>query len=202
MHLQPVQTNYRRLAHNYDARWAAFNDAAHGWVLDRLDGARNVIDMGCGTGRLLAQIHNRYPAAALTGLDASPDMLAVAAQTVPAAHLLETDLMTYETARKFDAVLSINVLHHLPDAAYHIGSLHRLCAANAAVFLCDFAIEGLVLNAAELYWRTLQPAHRRAFSQAALKELLTDSFTIEDEALLRPDRFWRLQIYRLKPKTA
>jgi SAM-dependent methyltransferase len=45
-------------------------------------GATRVVDIGCGTGALVAGIAGRWPGALITGLDVSAGMLAIAGRTV------------------------------------------------------------------------------------------------------------------------
>lgn len=42
-------------------------------------GPRRVVDLGCGTGELTAQLAQRWPSARVEGLDSSPEMIAAAA---------------------------------------------------------------------------------------------------------------------------
>ncbi len=199
---QAILHDYQSLAKTYDEHWSTFLESTHNWVLAHLENPGHVIDLGCGTGRLLESILHKHPDSKLTGLDISPDMLTIAQQRLPQARLQETDFTTAKIKKKFDTVLSINVLHHLNNPESHIASLHSLCAKNGAIFLCDFAIEPLPLKTAEQYWRFFHPAHHRAFTRKKLRSMLEKHFIIENEALLQPDRFWRLQIYKLqKPQS-
>lgn len=78
---------YRFHARIYDAtRWAflfgrdAILDAA-----GRHAEPRNVLEVGCGTGRNLLALGRRFPAARLTGVDVSTEMLEVAGRRLRAA---------------------------------------------------------------------------------------------------------------------
>ena len=51
--------------------------------------AASLLELGCGTGSILARLTT---GAALTGLDRSPEMLAVCASKVPGARLVEADM--------------------------------------------------------------------------------------------------------------
>lgn len=197
MDLYEIENNYRTLAPAYEERWRAFLQTVNDWIIAHMAPPGQVLDLGCGTGLLLRRIHEKFPEAALTGIDASPAMLAMARQNVPQAALIQADITQTVTQKRFDTVLSINVLHHLDDAATHIGSLHRLCAGNGTVFLCDFAIDTLPMAIAEKYWRRFHPAHRKAYTRTQLRTLVEKHFTVKGEAILKPGKFWRLQVYRL-----
>jgi SAM-dependent methyltransferase len=75
--------------------------------------AAMVLELGCGTGSILARLET---GAALTGLDRSPEMLAVAAAKVPGAELLEGDMADFDLGRRFDVVVCVfDSLNHLLD---------------------------------------------------------------------------------------
>lgn len=74
-----VEGYYRWQSVIYDAtRWSfLFGRSA---VLDRvasLAQPKRILEVGCGTGRNLAELARRFPKAQLTGLDVSADMLAL-----------------------------------------------------------------------------------------------------------------------------
>src|SRR5206468_9220731 len=79
---QAILREYARLAPGYDRRWSSYIQAGVRGTLARL-GARPagaVLDVGCGTGALLAALAQSEPplGVRLAGLDPSPEMLAVA----------------------------------------------------------------------------------------------------------------------------
>jgi SAM-dependent methyltransferase len=77
--------------------------------------AATVLEVACGTGSILARLTT---GAALTGLDRSPEMLAVAARKVPGATLVEGDMAAFDLGRRFDVVLCVfDSINHLLDVA-------------------------------------------------------------------------------------
>jgi trans-aconitate 2-methyltransferase len=101
------------------------------WLADRaldglnLDGVRSLLDIGCGDGRITAEIARRIAAATVVGLDPSPRMISIA----PAGGNLTFELgevcsMTYQST--FDAVVSFNALHWVLDQRL---ALSRIAAA-------------------------------------------------------------------------
>ena len=106
--------DYDRFARFYDA---AMDDprSRGARVLSSIDrylpGTSSVLELGCGTGSILAQL-TALPA--LTGLDRSPQMLAVASEKVPSARLLLGDIQEFWLGERFDVVLCIfDTLNHL-----------------------------------------------------------------------------------------
>ena len=78
-------------------------------------GARRLLELGTGTGQTALRLLERHPEARLMGLDASPDMLAVARAVLPAdrVDLHEGRLEDPLPAGPFDAVASALAVHHL-----------------------------------------------------------------------------------------
>lgn len=75
--------------------------------------ARRVIDLGCGTGGLTRALADRWPAATVVGVDASPDMLSRARIEHPALEWIETDIGDFEPDGSVDVVYSNAALHWL-----------------------------------------------------------------------------------------
>jgi SAM-dependent methyltransferase len=66
-----------------------------------LPGARTLLDVGCGTGGLLAEVSRWYDVA---GVDVSPAMLAEARRKLPDTPLVQADMRTFDLGRTFDAI--------------------------------------------------------------------------------------------------
>jgi SAM-dependent methyltransferase len=108
-------TDYARFARFYDRivgdrsselrRIRAYVDAHR-------PGARSLLELGCGTGALLAGLAGSF---ALTGIDRSPEMLAIAADRVPSARLVRADMTSFAVGTRFDvAICMFDTLNHLP----------------------------------------------------------------------------------------
>ena len=105
----------------YDS-FAAFYDAVNGepteliaTLLGAFDryrpDARNVLELGCGTGAVLAGLGSGY---SLTGIDLSSRMLERAQRRCPEARLLEADITRFELDETFDAVICVfDTLNHV-----------------------------------------------------------------------------------------
>ena len=108
--------------------------AAEVLALLDLTGALRILDVGCGDGRITAQIAARVPAGSVTGVDPSRDMIGFAAAHfgAPAHPNLRFDVadaraLPYRDA--FDLVVSFNALHWIPDQDAALRSMRGVLAA-------------------------------------------------------------------------
>jgi trans-aconitate 2-methyltransferase len=97
-----------------------------------------VVDLGCGTGQLTAEMHRRLGAAETVGVDSSGAMLAEArAHAGAGVRFEEGDLRQFaarpEQAGAFDLVLSNAALQWVPEQAAVIEALFGLLAPGGQV---------------------------------------------------------------------
>ncbi|UTI63421.1 methyltransferase domain-containing protein [Paraconexibacter antarcticus] len=99
-------------------------------VLDRLAlaGDETVLDAGCGSGRVTELLLARLPRGRVIGVDGSADMIAVAAERLPAGtELLVQDLTELDLGgRTVDAVLSTATFHWIADHDALFAALRRV----------------------------------------------------------------------------
>lgn len=89
------------------------------------DAPRHVVDLGCGPGNLTATLAERWPAAHVSGLDASPEMLAraeVHAGRLPNLSFGQADIAGWMPAAGTDVVVTNAALQWVPG---HRGMLAR-----------------------------------------------------------------------------
>jgi trans-aconitate 2-methyltransferase len=77
----------------------------------------HIIDIGCGPGNSTQMLHERWPQAAVTGVDSSSEMLAKAQSLHPEWKWIQADAATWRTEHSFDLVFSNAALHWVPDHA-------------------------------------------------------------------------------------
>jgi trans-aconitate methyltransferase len=122
----PRNTNDQRLRKRMQTWDPALYDARHSFVykaaaglLDLLapQAGERILDLGCGTGHLTAEIANR--GAQVLGLDLSAEMIGEAQRNFPALEFRMADATNFTTPQPQDAVFSNAVLHwvHPPEAA-------------------------------------------------------------------------------------
>jgi len=88
-------------------------------LIGRIGAARpaRVVDLGCGTGNVTRILAERWPEAAVTGIDSSPEMLAAAAKEAPALEWVKADVGAWRPNPPPDVLFSNAALHWLDDHA-------------------------------------------------------------------------------------
>jgi trans-aconitate 2-methyltransferase len=87
-----------------------------------------VVDLGCGTGDLTAEMHHALGARETLGIDSSVEMLAKAPSDVPGLGFERGDLAVFDAAGTWDLVFSNAAAQWVPD---HPALFRRLRAAVA-----------------------------------------------------------------------
>jgi trans-aconitate 2-methyltransferase len=86
-----------------------------------------VLDIGCGDGFLTGAIADLVPDGYVVGADASPRMIAAASTAAGAAgsgpHFVVADARRLPFTTNFDAVVSFNALHWVPQQALALGQI-------------------------------------------------------------------------------
>lgn len=188
-----------------DDHWFLFTQIQFDWILAHLKSIHNaddkftVIDMGCGTGRLLSMISYEFPNAILHGVDGTPEMIHKSRERLKGrCALIQADLNEYVPTRQYDIVISTTVLHHLDEPEAHIQTIQNILNNDGHAFISEFALNTIPLKLANLWWTKTQPSHKQAWTSRALQKIIAkNGFTISTQAILKPDHFWRLQIYDL-----
>ena len=112
-------TSYERFGDFYDAvmgdRWAAAEQVME-LIRATKPNAKNVLELGCGTGSILKRLQDAYE---VSGLDISGKMLSVARKKVPRSKLYRQDMVDFRIDGRFDVIFcvfdSINHVRRFSD---------------------------------------------------------------------------------------
>src|SRR5262245_46543685 len=116
-------------------------------IVDRLalTGNERLLDIGCGSGTLLAEVKRRFPGVAATGIDADPAILRLAERRLTQLGYRADLLVTRAEAlpfpdTSFEVAVSTLVFHHLPTQAKHgaLREIYRVLRPAGRFLLVDF----------------------------------------------------------------
>jgi SAM-dependent methyltransferase len=122
--------------HREDFAALAPVEAQHFWFRARNDlilwalgkyapGFKSLLEIGCGTGFVLAGIANAFPGARLVGTEIFVEGLGVAAARVPEAELMQMDARALPYVDEFDVVTAFDVIEHIDDDELVLRNLYR-----------------------------------------------------------------------------
>jgi cyclopropane fatty-acyl-phospholipid synthase-like methyltransferase len=146
-------------------------DATYGDIVTALAPGSEVLDLGCGSGYLLAWLSSRS-GLRVVGVDSSQSQVAVSARELPAVHVECDDALAYlrRCRDRFAAVFCLDVLEHIGDDVI----FEWLSAAHEALlpggyFICKVP-NAANLTAAQL--RYIDLTHVRSFTASSVEQLV------------------------------
>jgi len=138
----------------------------------------SVIDFGCGTAEHLRVLSASFE---VVGVDASPMMLAIAREKLPAGRFFEGDMTAYRLGERFDLVMSLfSTVGYLPD-----DDALRRAIKTMAMHVRD---DGVVIVEPALFPERVEPAQRqvtRVERGGATLERITTAERVDDVLRIR-----------------
>jgi ubiquinone/menaquinone biosynthesis C-methylase UbiE len=106
-----------------------------------------ILDVGCGTGKLLRAAQSRFPDARLEGVDAAIEMVKHAQEVTPNGPVrfqqAIAEALPFSDA-SFDLVLSTMTFHHWQDQARGAAEVARVLTPGGRWLLADFVATGFM----------------------------------------------------------
>ncbi|GGC90999.1 methyltransferase [Chelatococcus reniformis] len=129
-----------------------------------------VLDIGCGTGQPIAH-HLTEQGCIVTGVDSSPEMIAMAKDRQPAGDWLIADMRTLSLSRTFDGLLAWDSFFHLgyDDQRRMFAVFRRHANAGAALMFTSGPSYGEAIGRLEgepLFHASLDGAEYRTLLDA------------------------------------
>jgi SAM-dependent methyltransferase len=176
-------SSYDQFARYYDALLPdPLANAARitGYIARHLPQATSLLELGCGSGSILAGLHG---VRSLTGLDRSRQMLARARAKVPRARLVEADMASFDLGERFDVVICVfDTLNHLERFELWSALFDR-----AAAHLVDNGVFAFDVN-------TVGQLRRLAAADPWTTEVTGATITQEVDALGENRFVWHVRI--------
>jgi trans-aconitate 2-methyltransferase len=129
------------------AAYAANSSSQQAWAREliaklELRGGERILDVGCGDGKVTAELARVIPKGVVTGIDSSPEMIRFARKTFPASempnlefHVMDARQIRFD--REFDLIFSNAALHWVEDhPAFLRGASAGLRSGGRLVVSC------------------------------------------------------------------
>jgi trans-aconitate 2-methyltransferase len=105
-----------------------------------LAGSERILDVGCGDGKITAEIATRVPGGSVLGVDPSRDMIAFASSHFGSPRQANLNFAVADVRRlpyrdEFDLVVSFNALHWVPEQSVALASIHQTLKPGGRVLL-------------------------------------------------------------------
>ena len=100
---------------------------------------KSILEYGCGTGRNLRYLKEKFPNAKLYGCDISQKSLDLAAQNNPGVTFLKNNQSLGDQGLKFDLIVVACVLHHVApsEREKEVGVFRKILNAAGEVFIFE-----------------------------------------------------------------
>lgn len=144
---------FNRWATTYDRHWMQriIFEPIQRTVLDvarqQVGSPNAILDVGCGTGKLLRSARARFPDARLVGVDAAIEMVRFAQRSIPDG-TIEFQQATAEELpfpnASFDIVFSTMTFHHWHDQARGAAEVARVLTPEGRWLLAEFVAAGFM----------------------------------------------------------
>lgn len=131
-----------------------------------VDRAGTVVEVGCGSGALLARLRELAPEARLTGVEPDGDLRALARARVPAAEVVDGSAEALPLADgSADAVVLRFVLQHLADPVAALREARRVLRPGGLAVAIE--VDGALWGLAQPSWPEVQAVQAKAWAAQA-----------------------------------
>jgi len=136
-----IRDNFSRYAKYYD-RYSAVQDTSASSLIDYIEPDRlsRILDIGCGTGTYTELLLKRFPAADITAVDISEDMIAIAKEKLnqKQVRFIVSDGETLNLREKFNLITSNACFQWFDNLETALGNYRRWLFPNGIILFSMF----------------------------------------------------------------
>ena len=186
---------WEKLAHRYNTQWVQkyslipTRREVKKLVLPLLEknGDLKILDVGCGTGQLIGEISESYPAVDYLGIDVAKNMIGVARQNNSGYRIrfenVSVDDFTCE--EKFDVIICTHAFPYFPDKSGAMQKMSSLCKKGGRIIIVSASTN----NPKDLFINMLvktRTSRAKYLSIAQMKRLFSSAgFEVESVGVIR-----------------
>ena len=146
----------------------------------------SLLDIGCGDGRIVKELHDYFPDKNISGIDISEKAIRLARALNPELNFEAIDIINTDRTKKHNVVTLIEVIEHIPPDQLD------LFIEKTSNFLLE---DGFLLLIAPSKSKILSKKHFQHFSKAHLCKLLSPHFDIvRVNYLHNPNRIFKVMM--------
>lgn len=141
---------FNRWSKTYEKSWMQwfYFDPTHSVVLamaGKNNSPASILDVGCGTGRLLRRARTRWPDAQLIGVDAAEGMVEQARQMIPDATFMVSSAESLPLPdNSVDLAFSTISFHHWTNQLQGVQEIGRVLKKGGRFILADMTMPALL----------------------------------------------------------
>lgn len=140
-----VIEHFTKWSSHYDGdSWTWYFNKSLAVALDiskgHICGNASILDIGCGTGKLLSELSCLYPEATFKGIDITPSMVEIARHRLRSnknIEIIKTDLEGFSDRKKFDIIYCLNVFHHFSSEVNAVEKIKRILNPGGHLIIID-----------------------------------------------------------------
>lgn len=189
---------YAALAKDYDIRWADYNAATIKHTLARLavKDHMSVLDVGCGTGNMLATLAHEHPTLKLSGVEPTGPMLDLAREKFDADKVTlkrgYADRLPFDDSG-FDAVICNSMFHYIPEPELFLQEALRVLKPGGQIIITDWCLDFLTSKINNIMLRLNKDSYTKIYKVRELTQLLMENgFSEVKGGKYKIDWYWGL----------
>jgi SAM-dependent methyltransferase len=98
-------------------------------------GSQSLLEVGCGTGYVLAALHDAFPQMRLVGTELFEEGLRIARERLPESELVQADARSLDYEDEFDVVGAFDLLEHVVEDEQVLAGLARATRPGGGTIL-------------------------------------------------------------------